>query len=270
MISHRLQVVRQTRLDGIRDLWQSLSLSKTCIMRAIQLGVGGRRKIHHDHCRFLCPSCALVYHSQNTIMGLVHIPRVLASVARGYLRPQAPLAGVGLNQPPHVYHSRVGLLDFDSFGHLNNAQYLTHAEYARWNMTSSNGFLRESYQSKLAFLVTGAQVRYRRDIPAWNRFVIETHLLAVDERTLYLRHNFRRAAGERILAQVMIEAVLARGKTIVDPRDGLRALAQVTEKVLQSLELPLHGSAGEVLEQSRALDEALKAAAAEDDELLSR
>ena len=56
---------------------------------------------------------------------LIHVPRVLWTVARGALKPQ-PLAGL---KNAHVYTARVNpLLDIDQFAHMNNASYAVHFE----------------------------------------------------------------------------------------------------------------------------------------------
>jgi acyl-ACP thioesterase len=74
-------------------------------------------------------------------MGLIHTPRTIYSIVNGLfkrqllLRAQPPTSSAGI-QPrntittgisemnPHVYQARLGLLDIDYLGHMNNGTYV--------------------------------------------------------------------------------------------------------------------------------------------------
>ena len=70
---------------------------------------------------------------------MIHLPRTAYHVGRGLWQarqaagaagPPVAAAALGLSVP-HVYAGRVGLLDTDVNGHLNNAAYLVNCEMAR-------------------------------------------------------------------------------------------------------------------------------------------
>ena len=124
-------------------------------------------------------------------MGLVHVPRVVASIIKGSLRRQKgsgddKLVGFGLDNP-HVYSARAGLFDVDSFGHVNNAAYLTHAELARWEHGASNGLIQNFYDHGVGFYAVSTAVRYRRQIrPLFRKFQVDTTIAGIDDRNLWM------------------------------------------------------------------------------------
>jgi acyl-CoA thioesterase FadM len=110
-------------------------------------------------------------------MGLVHTPRVLATVAKSWLKRSSnpeTRTRIGLVEP-HKYHARAGLLDVDYLGHLNNAAYFYHAEYARWAMSTENGWIQAMMKSNSHFIVTAQSCRYRTEIrPVFRKFEVES------------------------------------------------------------------------------------------------
>ena len=120
-------------------------------------------------------------------MAIIHTPRVLASLAKG-LRKQASSKNVGIvANHPHIYHARVGLFDVDYLGHMNNAAFLSHAEYARWEMTAANGILPAMYNTSTDYMVSSASVRYRAQIrPLFRKFEVQSQVAGVDEKHIWM------------------------------------------------------------------------------------
>lgn len=122
-------------------------------------------------------------------MGIVHTPRVIATVARSYLKQSknpAVRTRIGLADP-HEYQARAGLFDVDYLGHLNNAAYLYHAEYARWAMSTENGWISAMMKSNSHFIVSAQSCRYRAEIrPVFRKFKIESILAGVDDKNMWL------------------------------------------------------------------------------------
>jgi len=120
-------------------------------------------------------------------MGLIHIPRVVYSIAKGlYRQTPGSLVGLGPNNP-HIYEARAGLFDVDSYGHMNNASYLTHAELARWELSASNGLMKNMYKSETHFMVAASAIRYRRELrPIFRKFNVETYIGALDDRNIWM------------------------------------------------------------------------------------
>ena len=147
-------------------------------------------------------------------MGIIHIPRVIAAIARGQYRRRRLVqklqlqdnnnesnttanqrhvynqdfvgSGFGLSNP-HVYNGRCGILDIDIFGHMNNASYLSHAEYARWDCTAYNGLMETMLSTRTMFIVASSSIKYRREIkPLFKQFVLHTYIAGLDPRNIWM------------------------------------------------------------------------------------
>ena len=144
-------------------------------------------------------------------MGIIHIPRVMAAIARGQYRRRRLSqklqlhddnsnnanttaarnqdfvgSGFGLSNP-HVYAGRCGIFDVDIFGHMNNASYLSHAEYARWDCTAYNGLMETMLSTRTMFIVASSSIKYRREIkPIFKKFDIHTYIAGLDPRNIWM------------------------------------------------------------------------------------
>ena len=100
-------------------------------------------------------------------MGLIHTPRVFGAIGRGLWKRRQKLGvdtdlnRLGIDRK-HVYKAKVGVWDY-ALGHMNNASYLNHAEYCRWDLAAQNGMLGGLHKVGGAFIVGGCSIRYRRD-----------------------------------------------------------------------------------------------------------
>lgn len=213
-------------------------------------------------------------------MGLLHIPRVALSCARGYYlrrtaaesKAKVNILGVGPSNA-HVYDGRCGLFDIDGFGHMNNASYLVHAELARWEMSAANGSLGANMSQQCAFLVTGCAVRYRREIgPLFRKFQIKTFVGGLDRRNLWVYHTFHYPGdgggkNGKVLAQILVQAVVAQNRTVLEPEAYLKEICGIDEKEVDKLK-NFHENDLMMNKRSRfeELQETLRASAAADDE----
>lgn len=121
-------------------------------------------------------------------MGIIHTPRVIATIAKGMWKQSSNLetrTRIGLAEP-HLYCARAGLVDY-AFGHLNNAAFFSHAEYARWAMTAENGWMNAMLKNRALLVVASQSCRYRAEIkPFYRKFDVETSLLGMDDRNMWL------------------------------------------------------------------------------------
>lgn len=205
---------------------------------------------------------------QQTTMGLVHMPRVIASIAKGMYRGRQKGSSGSLSKAPHVYTAHVGIFDIDYLGHMNNASYLNHAEYARWEWTAETGILKTCLEKKTEFIVASAAVRYRREMkPLFRKFKVQTSLCGVNDRTFSVYQTFRypgTGGVNKIRAQVLISGVIRRGRELVNPKEFL-----IEEVGADPAELDSLGeddiSMDDVFLKNSELEELLKESAAADD-----
>jgi len=192
-----------------------------------------------------------------TTMGIIHIPRTIAASIRGAVkRHLSPLSDheislVGTSEVPHIYTSRAGIFDVDLMGHMNNASYLQHAELARWEWSAFGKSLLPAFRTKSFFIVTASMIRYRREIVPLKKFDIETRLVGLDDRNLWVYQTFHHHVDRdkerdteniggqtrgKILAQILTQAVIARaGKGEVNPRAWLEDNSMYSKNVLDGI-----------------------------------
>lgn len=201
-------------------------------------------------------------------MGLVHMPRVVASIAKGMYRGRQK--GIsGFHQETHVYTGRVGAFDIDYLGHLNNAAYLNHAEYARWEWVAETGILKACFEKKTEFISASTLVRYRREIkPLFRKFEVHTCLCNVNDRTYSIYQTFRypgTGGVNKIRAQVLLNGVVRRGREIINPRQFLISEVGASAEDLDSLGDGDILAVDDVFVKNSELEELLKESAAADD-----
>jgi acyl-CoA thioesterase FadM len=201
-------------------------------------------------------------------MGLVHIPRVLGSVARGFWKrrgvEQAWKKGLSADNP-HIYKGSVGLFDIDSFGHMNNASFLLHAEYARWEMTAYTGMIETMRRQGCIFLIASNVIRYRREIrPLFKKFAIDTHFAAMDEKNLWAVQNFR-CEDNRVRAQVIVQGLLRQGNKTLSPIDFMKNVIGLDEQFINGMKRTESTTTQEILDRFADIEDSLRKAAAEDD-----
>mmetsp|Transcript_132079 Transcript_132079/g.196765 ORF Transcript_132079/g.196765 Transcript_132079/m.196765 type:complete len:210 (+) Transcript_132079:153-782(+) len=205
-------------------------------------------------------------------MTIVHTPRVIASVVRGLRnRSQSHQQHVGLTPSnPHKYQSRVGVFDIDYLGHLNNAAFLSHAEYARWEMTAANGLLQAMYNSDTHFMVTSSSCRYRAQVrPLFKRFEVHSVVGGMDDKNLWIYQTFRypNKGDDRVRAQILVKGVTARKGKVVDPREFLVQEAGFDPAIIESLSRPCDiASIEDMITQFEELEESYRHSARLDDE----
>jgi hypothetical protein len=240
-------------------------------------------------------------------MGIIHTPRTLYAVAKGFLSrsrnakrpataatttttttttPMSVPAGIGRDNP-HLYTARMGLFDVDYLGHMNNASYLSHAEYARWQMCAENGLISAMWQHNMHFVVLGSSIRYRKELrPLFRSFCIETTIAAIDDTNnndsgdsnIWIVHNFRLRSSDsgmnndggdggtekkkkddnnkRIMAQVLIQGAAIQGRKRMDPAELLNRHVGIDPAVVDALRLSPSTSSGTAAE-SASDDDAL-------------
>lgn len=152
-------------------------------------------------------------------MGVIHMPRIAAAIARGYYRRSHPLDKNSSFAFPHIASRRAGLFDIDLYGHMNNAgrlttslpkhppaaikvrlcaAYLTHFELARWELSAQNGILDWSVRQRAAFIIGGVYLRFRREVKPFQAFDVHTQFAAFDERWIYVDQTIRPRGGEEV------------------------------------------------------------------------
>uniref|UniRef100_U5EXY0 Protein THEM6 n=1 Tax=Corethrella appendiculata TaxID=1370023 RepID=U5EXY0_9DIPT len=97
---------------------------------------------------------------------------------------------IKINEKSTIY-SLCTTQDVDIFiRHMNNARYLRELDFARFHFYGLTGIY-QKIKSRRGGAVQGASsVRYRRTIPIFNPYKIETQLIWWDDKAIYLEQKF--------------------------------------------------------------------------------
>jgi acyl-CoA thioesterase FadM len=84
-----------------------------------------------------------------------------------------------------VLKMRVLTSDIDIYPELNNGRHLTMMDMGRLDLAQRTGLLRAVQEQKWGFVVSGASVRYRHRLKAFQRYQLHTRIVATDDRWFY-------------------------------------------------------------------------------------
>ncbi len=99
---------------------------------------------------------------------------------------------------------RVLPTDLDVYGHMNNGRYLTISDLGRFDLMRRTGLWPRLSKRGWYPVVASSTITYRKSLAPWQRFVIESRFLGVDERDVYMEQRFV-VKGE-IYAKLVIRA----------------------------------------------------------------
>ncbi|XP_018792980.1 PREDICTED: protein THEM6 [Bactrocera latifrons] len=81
--------------------------------------------------------------------------------------------------------------DVDIFiRHMNNARYLRELDFARFHFYALTGLYEQVCERKGGAVQGASSVRYRRTIPIFHPYKIQTKLIWWDEKAIYLEQSF--------------------------------------------------------------------------------
>ena len=160
-------------------------------------------------------------------MVFVHVGRVLTTITRGaFVKPQ-PNAGI---VAPHIYTARANpLFDIDQFGHMNNAAYASHFEYARWEMGAASGLMTKLAKRGGAFIVASMALRFRKELRPMQPFEITSSVVACDERQMWIKQLVREPGADsdaRPHAGSLCRAVLRKGRDTLSPIEIFKSVSK--------------------------------------------
>lgn len=127
----------------------------------------------------------------------------------------------------HQYRTQIRERHLDSFGHVNNAQYLVLFEEARWEMITSRGFgIKEVHESKVGTVILSCNVKFKRELSVREWISIETGLFSLEKKIGMIHQKILKEDGK-----VAAEAEFQMG--CFDMRE--RKLIQPTEQWLNAI-----------------------------------
>ena len=142
--------------------------------------------------------------------------KVLTTVVKAKFRPRLKLADES------VLHLRVGFMDVDIFGELNNARYFNHMELGRWDYSQRVGFISLMRKQGWGLAVGGASIRYRRRIPFLHKFTMTSKIICHDGRWIYFLQETHRK--DQICSSALMKVCVTSKQGLVPAPEVLEAL----------------------------------------------
>lgn len=97
----------------------------------------------------------------------------------------------------HEYTTEIRERHLDTFGHVNNAQYLMLFEEARWEMITSRGYgLKEVHRNRVGTVVLECSVRFKRELTLREKIRIRTWVSGVRRIIATVHHELLKENGE--------------------------------------------------------------------------
>ncbi len=97
--------------------------------------------------------------------------------------------------------------ELDSFGHVNNANYLSYFEHARWEILNGTDLLTKLRDQKLFLVVVEANVKYLRELLINDEITIKTTIRMEPPYMIYKHILFNKNTG-RLSSKASIKTLL--------------------------------------------------------------
>lgn len=105
---------------------------------------------------------------------------------------------------------RVLPTDLDIYRHMNNGRYLTLSDVGRIELLVRSGIYPKLRKHGWYPVVQSSTISHRKSLLPWQKFDIESRLVGVDERAVYIEHRFT-VKGE-VYARILLKGrFLKRG-----------------------------------------------------------
>uniref|UniRef100_A0A7S4KIZ7 Thioesterase domain-containing protein n=1 Tax=Paramoeba aestuarina TaxID=180227 RepID=A0A7S4KIZ7_9EUKA len=129
----------------------------------------------------------------------------------------------------HKWEAQVGLTDLDVNVHMNNSSFFYCCELARWEWCGSSGLAGVALKKGFTFLVAGQAIRYRQSLLPFQRYVIESKVVAADDRFLFVEQIMKKVKSPTVFASVTVRATIRSKNGVVAPFQLLDELGLVQE-----------------------------------------
>lgn len=99
--------------------------------------------------------------------------------------------------------------DLDSNLHLNNGRFLTLMDLGRMDLTIRSGLLKMIFSDKLMPVASSVNIVFFKSLSLFEKFTLETKLVAWDEEWFYLRQRFLNKKN-RVVASAIVKAAFKK------------------------------------------------------------
>lgn len=100
--------------------------------------------------------------------------------------------------------------DCDINIHVNNGNFLRFMDLGRWQYILKNRLIGHFWASGLRPMAVRVEINFRKGIPPFLRFYVQTKIKSVNEKTVIFSQVFHRAKDDAILADAEVTVVLVK------------------------------------------------------------
>jgi YbgC/YbaW family acyl-CoA thioester hydrolase len=130
------------------------------------------------------------------------------------------------------YRTQIRERHLDTFGHVNNAQYMVLFEESRWEMITSRGYgLKDVHRTQVGTVVLDCKIRFKRELVLREEIRITTRVESMSKKILVLKHELFKQDGT-----LAAEAFFTMGcfdlqarKLITPTEDWLKAISGISD-----------------------------------------
>lgn len=124
----------------------------------------------------------------------------------------------------HEYPLIIRESHLDTFGHVNNAQYLTLFEEARWQLITERGFgLEEIKKTQTGPVVLEASLKFKRELKLREKISIRTYLPIENGKVMSLTQEMVNEKGDVACEAVFVISFFdTKARKIIEPSPAWR------------------------------------------------
>ena len=118
----------------------------------------------------------------------------------------------------HTYPVLIKEYFLDTFGHVNNAMYLTLFEDARWDLLTQNGFsLQKIHESGVGPVILDIKIRFLKEIRLREEVVITTQCVSYEKKIGIIAHKIMRGDELCCSAEITIGLWDLKDRKLISP-----------------------------------------------------
>ena len=107
----------------------------------------------------------------------------------------------------YIFKTEVRGYELDSYGHVNNAVYVSYTEQARWEILKNAGLLETFLDRDLLLVVTETNIRYMRELKLFDKVEIET-TIKHEAPYLIFHHDVKNVSEKNKSAKAEVKTLL--------------------------------------------------------------
>ena len=119
---------------------------------------------------------------------------------------------------------RCSLTDLDPMLEMNNGRILTIYDLGRTDFIIRTGLGKQLLKQRWGMVVAGSTIQYRKRIRLFDKVTINTHVVGIDERWIYLEHSMW--VKGKPCSSVLLRTGVTQGGKVIEIARVLEALGE--------------------------------------------